>query len=246
MTELIKALLGSTPALIILLVTGIVLCFAALLGRIESKFINFDLKWWQRLLAVIFGFILVGLAALAIVPQRLDSIPPGTVVMWFGRSDDLPVGYELCDGAYSKALKRNRPNLVERFVRGAAATERSPDDLKIGGKDAFPLPPHEHTIQSHTHGTTSLYARWGRRSAQSQDNRIYQQELRGTWRGGDGLGPGIAFTEGNNPSAESHGTAIYGETDAPKESLKTISTSEVQIDNRPAFHEMFFIIKVAE
>ncbi len=110
--------------------------------------------------------------------------------MWWGGAskEKLPQGFELCDGGWSDSLKRNRPYLIERFVRGAPADAKSPDDL--GGKeddgkhgiDFYPLPDLVHEIAPHTHGTSSLYGAWGRRSAQGQDARIYQQELRGRGR----------------------------------------------------------------
>jgi hypothetical protein len=112
--------------------------------------------------------------------------------------------------------------------------------------DFYKLPEHEHTIPSHTHGLSSAFAEWGRRSAQGQDPRIYQQGLRGTWKGGVGMGPAIAFVETESTAAESVGTAIYGNTDGPSQPLKTDSTTQPMIDNRPRFQEMFFIIKVAD
>jgi hypothetical protein len=131
MADLIKALLGNTPALVILLIAGLALFVLALVGKFQSPVVIFDLNWWQRLLALIVSIGLLALVAAAIVPAAPGSMPLGTVVMWWGDAtkEKLPHGFELCDGGWSDILKRDRPNLIERFVRGARAEAKSPADL---------------------------------------------------------------------------------------------------------------------
>lgn len=60
----------------------------------------------------------------------------GTVVMWWGSSDKIPSGWEICDGKAVKTkgatLTGNKPDLVDRFPKGAQASRKSIDDLAQG------------------------------------------------------------------------------------------------------------------
>jgi hypothetical protein len=144
---------------VILLIAALVLFILALVGSLQTPLFSTNLNWWQRLVALVVSIGLFALVGAAIVPATPGSMPIGTVVMWWGEStkESLPHGFELCDGGWSALLNRERPDLREKFVRGARAEAKSPADL--GGKDDdgkhgmdfYDLPEHEHTIPSHTH-----------------------------------------------------------------------------------------------
>lgn len=52
-----------------------------------------------------------------LVPSMTSrTIPPGTILLWYGNVDDVPSGFVICDGT------QGTPDLRERFVMGAGAT----------------------------------------------------------------------------------------------------------------------------
>ena len=65
------------------------------------------------------------------------GLPRGVIVMWSGRGSEIPAGWTLCDGT------NGTPDLVDRFVLGAAATD-SQD--RTGGSTT-----HTHATEPHTH-----------------------------------------------------------------------------------------------
>jgi microcystin-dependent protein len=89
----------------------------------------------------------------------LDVVPAGTIVMWAGLVEDVPIGWELCDGM------DGRPDLTDKFIVGAGNNYDVGDE---GGTDEVTLeisnlPTHNHYISkttsyegSHTHTSGSL------------------------------------------------------------------------------------------
>lgn len=83
-------------------------------------------------------------AGYADVKARLDAIeaaaagvPSGCIVMWSGLLANIPAGWSLCDGGAS------RPDLREKFVKGAAAAV---EPGSTGGNKT-----HLHAVVNHTH-----------------------------------------------------------------------------------------------
>jgi hypothetical protein len=72
------------------------------------------------------------------------GLPAGVIVMWSGSVASIPAGWALCDGA------GGRPDLRDRFVRGAAAGQ--------GGGATGGSATHSHAAHTapinHTHGVT--------------------------------------------------------------------------------------------
>lgn len=68
----------------------------------------------------------------------------GTVVMWWGSRDEIPSGWEICNGQKAQTsaalLTGNKPNLIDRFPKGATASRKTIDDLSqgIGGSHNMP------------------------------------------------------------------------------------------------------------
>ena len=64
------------------------------------------------------------------ITEKVDNIeksivPKGVILMWSGRSDTIPTGWALCDGQYGT------PNLVGRFVLGAAQEVKSGEQYQV-------------------------------------------------------------------------------------------------------------------
>jgi hypothetical protein len=71
-------------------------------------------------------------------PDPFQLLPLGTIVMWSGTVAAIPPGWRLCDGV------DGRPNLVNKFIRGAARAG-SPQPLETGGSDT-----HKHGASGST------------------------------------------------------------------------------------------------
>lgn len=93
------------------------------------------------------------IASTAFVNTAVSSLlPTGTIVMWYGRKVDIPVGWKVCDGT------NDTPDLRNRFVIGAtedsnnrpATSINSTSTLvEVGGTaDAI--------VVAHTHSATSV------------------------------------------------------------------------------------------
>jgi microcystin-dependent protein len=73
------------------------------------------------------------------------SMPIGSIIMWGGLIDDIPQGWQLCDGT------NGTPDLTDRFIVGAGAAYNVGD---LGGANEIALT--ENQMPSHSHsGTTS-------------------------------------------------------------------------------------------
>jgi hypothetical protein len=92
------------------------------------------------------------IAAGAVTQDKLaadvDILPEGTVLMWHGSLDNLPSGWQLCDGS------SNTPNLTDRFVVGAGGAYAMDDQ---GGTASVILtfdqmPSHTHPASASTNG----------------------------------------------------------------------------------------------
>lgn len=79
------------------------------------------------------------------------GIPRGSIVMWSGAVDEIPVGWALCNG------KNGTPDLQDRFLVGAG---KSYPPEETGGEDrvkltAAQLPSHKHTVTVKSDGDHS-------------------------------------------------------------------------------------------
>lgn len=126
------------------------------------------------------NYFAIGLfAALFLTPGAFQAresealdVPIGGILAWWGKATDIPHGFEVCDGTVvntPKAVLRGpKPNLQDRFVRGAR-DHRSfvPQAFEGGGSDTITLgmntgahaltvaelPSHSHSMRSHSHTT---------------------------------------------------------------------------------------------
>ena len=87
-------------------------------------------------------------------PEALPGRPPevfcpvGTVLMWWGQVADIPRGFELCDGGFvatpGAVLTGIKPDLRDRFPKGAVPSALQVTDLVLGGQNN--LPSHQHGV----------------------------------------------------------------------------------------------------
>lgn len=158
------------------------------------------------------------------VPE-LVSVPIGAIVPYFGRDEDIPSGWVLCDGRENPIgsrivvdANRNRggiqlPDLTARFVRGASAP-LDPNYVQVGGEDEIDLQ-HQH--------------RWVER----RGGAWYSYDSDGSLRRVDDWGDGLHNTgSGTYPFSMGSGTRVY--------------TQPVggTVSNLPSYVELRFIIRI--
>jgi outer membrane murein-binding lipoprotein Lpp len=178
----------------------------------------------QVLTADVNDFKVDVVAATGTLREDVDTIsallvPVGSVVAWWGNLASIPVNFELCDGnaptTPGAILSENKPNLLSRFIRGASSIVGV-----TGGQDLISdttTLPHTLTVAempSHNHNWN-----YGLQGDDSGSGGSYSEFT--TVAGPSGKTP-ISHTGGSQ--AHSHGMTGH--------------------DNRPAFCELFYIIRV--
>lgn len=156
------------------------------------------------------------------------SVPQGTILPWYGKLDEIPDGFYLCDG------KNGTPDLRNRFIVGAGDAYKLTD---IGGENEVTLKAPQ--VGSHYH-------RWGYHngnnggyfltSADSFVKAPLESWVRaGKWNGSNGGGyngwdggSGTNFGRGQNLVTSN---AIATEAQKPHE-------------NRPPYYALYYIMKV--
>ena len=156
----------------------------------------------------------------------LTNVPIGTIVPYFGRDEDIPSGWVLCDGRENPigsqvAIDANSdrggiqlPDLTARFIRGADAP-LNPSYVQVGGSDTIDM--------QHSH-------RWVHRNGNTW--RSYDSD--GNLRRVDNWGNGIHNDgSGTFPFGMASGTSVYTEL-----------AGEEMVSNLPGYVELRFIIKI--
>lgn len=164
-------------------------------------------------------------------------VPVGAVIMWWGSASSIPPNFELCDGSApstaSATLTGLKPDLRDRFPKGAAVGVL---DVK-----SSPIVGGSHTIADRTSGGRAI--------------TVEQMPAHGHGISDPGHSHSIPFTApyfhvtGSGPTV---GTAGSSSTTANTTGITIQNTGGGQThdhtipghDNRPAFVEMFFIIRV--
>ena len=170
---------------------------------------------------------------------QFGFLPVGSVTMWWGAKASVPGGWEICDGSTPStagaSLAGNKPNLVDRFPKGATSGTANTQTGNFSGGTNTDLagPPlgaglgnitqgHALTpgeIPAHHHEIFPL------NSGSVQGGGNYIQGA--AYHNSNGYGPYGSSTTGDNTGGG--GSHVHG---LPEH------------DNRPAFLEMFFIIRV--
>ncbi|MDA7423690.1 hypothetical protein [Thalassococcus lentus] len=149
-------------------------------------------------------------------------VPRGAIMMWHGKTDDIPLGWALCDG------KDGRPDMIDRFVVGAAPENSG----KKGEADS-------HTHQIFTNGkwySTTIDGAHSHRFPTSWYKRVKDS--------GVGASHSVLDTGGNDPddqttrSSGDHSHKVY----LPQQS--TSASNKASNKNRPRWFALCFIIKL--
>lgn len=182
-------------------------------------------------------------------------VPIGGVIAWWGTVEDIPEDFELCDGESPGAgatLAGRKPDLRGRFVAGWSAGDLHTEDLGSGGTDRIDglvteevqltiaqLPPHAHDVSDpgHSHDVVD----------KGHSHRLPM----GDGDGGDRNR--CADGDSNERRRVDSGNSKTGiaVSSAPT-GIQVLATGEGEghqhglpsIENRPAFQELFYIIRV--
>lgn len=82
------------------------------------------------------------------VAQAVYSVPQGGIIIWSGPSATIPTGWLLCNGT------SGTPNLINRFILGAAAAATNPIVGASGGSHDAIVVSHTHTFTGTAHSHT--------------------------------------------------------------------------------------------
>lgn len=149
-----------------------------------------------------------------------ESVPPGAIVMWSGGLADIPAGWALCDGT------NGTPDLQDRFVLGAGIGE---EPGAVGGAHSYSLTlaqlaPHGHALSIDPAG--------------SHAHSYVRPLFAGAVAPLPGLG-GIPWNIGTSQTVSTGGVGNHTHTGTVQPAGKG-----APIDNRPAFYELAFIMKL--
>ena len=152
-----------------------------------------------------------------VLAELIDGgIPRGFIGMWSGQLSEIPSGWALCDG------QDGRPNLLGKFIRGVPAATNPGN---TGGSDSITLseanlPAHRHNVNAETTGHSHTIS---------------------------GIGQGMLKVGGNQNApalvADSFGTPTSTVKDRINTSSSTVGGGQA-FDNRPAYYELAYIIKL--
>lgn len=204
----------------------------------------------------------------ATITDVTAAIPRGIITMWSGIIADIPIGWALCDG------EDGRPNLLGRFIRGINNAMAKPgatggsDSMTLSIEN---LPRHTHditgSVAAHNHsisgsvGSHSHSISLSTSTTGSHTHSVY------VYRNGGGGGYQVLDWIGSRSqvvhnatvgSAGSHTHSVSGSTSSTTPSFSgsigsstpkftgsaSTTGSGKAFDNRPAYYELAFIIKL--
>lgn len=174
----------------------------------------------------------------------------GTVVMWWGARDAVPAGWEICNGQKAQTtgavLAGVKPNLIDRFPKGAQASRKTIGDLcqGVGGNNNMPA------LQiasidglkiaedgDHSHGSFNLDSSKNETINQAGGSDAVEVTVTRTISSGKGTDEkGNTVNEGRH----SHNVEGFIGTEGGVNADGEDRTGA----NQPAYAELFFIIKV--
>lgn len=89
------------------------------------------------------------------VNGRVPLCAAGMIMMWTGSTDQIPEGWELCDGhkvTDPDAIIKTTPDLTGRFLMGTSSDSSSVGGARTVALDERHLPEHKHTFTFGWHG----------------------------------------------------------------------------------------------
>lgn len=149
-----------------------------------------------------------------------DPYPVGSIIPWVGSPDDVPYGWEYCDG------DTGTPDLRDRFIK--CVSSNSTDPGATGGQHTFSMSIGQ--LSAHSHGgqtgTSNNHNHSISRSSSRNLDRAFSHSTGGVFGT-----PDLTITSSTNGG---HDHLISSETSAG---------SGNSINNRPLFFEVGYIQK---
>ena len=175
-------------------------------------------------------------------------VPRGAIIMWSGTT--IPNGWAICDGS------NGTPNLEDRFI---LATNNLNELTKTGGSNSYSLtvnqlPAHNHTITVDSAGNHSHTGTTGNQSQDHTHTTDVVSTVPGTGSSDGVLDTAycqatdrhLNFYEQTSGVSASHTHSFI--TDSSGSHTHTAISANTglnsQIDNRPAFYKLAFIMKL--
>jgi microcystin-dependent protein len=193
--------------------------------------------------------------------QHIDFLPKGSIIMWYGKSTEIPNGWAICDGSHNSKFGREVPDLRKRFVVGAESDDGSNTYGlgKTGGVETVALtenqmPSHSHSGKAQTTNIekkSSIYVRENMKDKVPQykyidkdggDFRLMHPDA--YTRGFQGGSYASYDSGGNNNGTPRLGDCIKMEHDHTL-SIDNAGGGQAH-ENRPPYLALYYIIKVAD
>lgn len=193
------------------------------------------------------------------------EVPVGGIILWWGPAADIPEGFEACDGTIvttrNAVLRGAKPNLQSKFPRGAANYRTFvPQAYAGGGSDELALSIEDHVLTkdqlpAHAHkvGPLAHVVSIGGKpqgNSLSHSHPLTLQTTGGSSPQTSALVAQEATTDYPLTTESSGGTLLdHPPTSTTSEgrsgpiSLKHKLTQS-KLDNRPAYVEVVFLIRV--
>lgn len=151
------------------------------------------------------------------------SVPQGTILPWYGKLNEIPDGFYLCDG------KNGTPDLRNRFIVGAGDAYKLTD---IGGENEVTLKAPQ--VGSHYHGVGSYNFGSNNGDFFGLASKIeFQLPAGGGWIGWNGSNYGGSWSAPSGPVKGQQITSLAVATEAQKPH-----------ENRPPYYALYYIMKV--
>ena len=181
--------------------------------------------------------------------QSIDFLPKGSVIMWYGKSGEVPYGWVICDGREDSSFGGKVPDLRGRFVVGAESDDGKATygTGKTGGLDKLQLT--ENQIPKHKHtGTTNSSGEHTHNIFPKEGKLVHWHE---SFEGDSGYIKTVGYDTKTNrePHKVSRPTdAITGNSGNHEHSFTTDDnrTNGDPIDIRPPYFALYYIIKVTD
>lgn len=174
------------------------------------------------------------------------SVPQGTILPWYGKLDEIPDGFYLCDG------KNGTPDLRNRFLVGAGDTYKLRD---IGGEDQVTLTGTQ--IGNHYHYWSSMYtsdpySESYKRTGLKLVSFGYDSNISSYFDAPFPTGKKMLcfFTNNANLSSVNMNARFISVSDFSSEKMEYITSLAVGTDakesheNRPPYYALYYIMKV--
>ncbi len=157
-------------------------------------------------------------------------VPTGAILMWSGTITDIPTGWLLCDG------NSGTPNLVGKFIRGVNTSSTNPGGS--GGADSRTLTIPRMEVWYDVAGDSSSQS--GHEGSNPGSGAT--QMLNGSTSSGNAISANSRAGSVSQAVGYNSGSNQYSYYESTAKA-KTDETDITNIENRPAYYELAYIIK---